>query len=96
MEHPQHSRRLRFRLRTLLIGIAFLALLLVNFVQWVRLQEQQAVAEARAAEAMRARAAAEAALVRAHAAMQDSAQAAQKAAKPAVAPPKATPGEKKP
>jgi hypothetical protein len=93
---PQ-PRRLRFRLRTLLIGIAFLALLLVNFVQWVRLQQEQAIAQAYAAQAMKERAVAEAALHRAEAeAMQYSAFAAQKAANPPLAPTKPAPGEKTP
>jgi hypothetical protein len=80
-------------LRTLLIVIAFLALLLVNYTRYVRLQEQRALAEAYAAEAMRARQAAEAALLRAvTAARQDSAQAAT----PEAAPTKANLGEEKP
>ena len=93
---PQ-PRRLRFRLRTVLIGIAFLALLLVNFVQWVRLQQERAIAQAYAAQARKERAVAEAALHRAEAeARQYAAFAAQKAAKPPIAPTKAAPGEKTP
>jgi hypothetical protein len=80
-----------------LIVIALSALLLVNYVQWVRLEQQRALAEAHAAEAMRARQAAEAALVRAQAATaQYSAQAAQQAAKPEAVPKKTYPGEEKP
>jgi hypothetical protein len=93
---PQ-PRRLRFRLRTLLIGIAFLALLLVNFVRWIRLQEQRVLAERSVAEAMRAQAEVQAALLQAQAAAEpDPPQAAQKAAKPPIAPTKAAPGEKTP
>jgi hypothetical protein len=84
-------------LRTLLIGIAFLALLLVNFVRWVRLQEQRVLAERSVAEAMRAQAEVQAALLQAQAAAEPyPPQAAQKAAKPPIAPTKAAPGEKTP
>jgi hypothetical protein len=93
---PQ-PRRLRFRLRTLLIGIAFLALLLVNVVRWVRLQEQRVLAERSVAEAMRAQAEVQAALLQAQAAAgPSSTQAAQKAAKPPLVPTTADPGAKTP
>jgi hypothetical protein len=96
-EHPRQRRRFRFRLRTLLIAIALLALLLVNFVQWVRLEEARARAESSAADAMRARQAAEAALLRAQvAAKRYSAQAAKDTVKPEAAPRKADSGQEQP
>ena len=100
MSDAQQPRRLRFRLRTLLIGIALLALLLVNYIQWVRLPEQRARAEANVAEAMRFRQVTEAANQQARAARatveRSSAQAAQPVAQPNAAPTQAGPGPKKP
>jgi type II secretory pathway component PulJ len=39
---PERPRRWRFELRTLMIAIAFMALLLVNGILWVRLRSVQA------------------------------------------------------
>jgi NhaP-type Na+/H+ or K+/H+ antiporter len=78
--HPMHVPRIR--LRTLMIGIAFLALLLTVIMQTVRLQmtlviqeRLRADAEMSRADAERGRALAEASLLRAQATIRAQAEA---------------------